>query len=93
MNRKTRIVTLLTLFVLALFILVPAASAFDGRSGDTVVIGKDEVINDDLFVGGNTVTVDGTVNGDLRRDGPNRDRQRQGHRQRHLGRRQRHREW
>ena len=65
MNRKTRIVTLLTLFVLALFILVPAASAYDGRSGDTVVIGKDETINDDLFAGGNTVTVDGTVNGDL----------------------------
>ena len=29
------------------------------------MIGKDEVINDDLFVGGATVTVDGTVNGDL----------------------------
>ena len=65
MNRKTRILNLLTLFVLALFILVPAASAYDGRGGESVVIGKDEVINDDLFVGGNTVTVDGTVNGDL----------------------------
>ena len=65
MNRKTRIFTLLTLFVLALFILVPVASAYDGRSGENVVIGKDEVIDDDLFVGGTTVTVDGTVNGDL----------------------------
>ena len=52
MNRKTRIFTLLTLFVLALFVFVPVASAYDGRSGDRVVIGKDEVINDDLFVGG-----------------------------------------
>ena len=34
MNRRTRIFTLLTLFVLALFIFVPVASAFDGRSGD-----------------------------------------------------------
>ena len=65
MHRKTRIFTLLTLCVLALFVLVPAAAAYDGRSGENVVIGKDEVINDDLFVGGSTVTVDGTVNGDL----------------------------
>jgi len=64
-NRKSRIFTLLSLFVLALFIFVPAASAYDGRQGDSVVIGKDQVINDDLFVGGNSVTVDGTVNGDL----------------------------
>lgn len=65
MNRTSRIATLLTLFVLALLLFVPAASAFDGRSGERVVIAKDEVINDDLFVGGNTVVVDGTVNGDL----------------------------
>jgi cytoskeletal protein CcmA (bactofilin family) len=64
-NRKSRILTLLSLFVVALFILVPVASAYDGRHGDKVVIAKDEVINDDLFVGGNTVIVDGTVNGDL----------------------------
>lgn len=65
MKRKTRIVTLLSLFILVLLVFVPAASAFDGRGGDNVVIGKDEFINDDLFVGGETVTVDGTVNGDL----------------------------
>lgn len=65
MKRKTRVLNLVALFVLALLIFVPTASAFDGRSGDTVVIGKDEVINDDLFVAGATVTVDGTVNGDL----------------------------
>jgi cytoskeletal protein CcmA (bactofilin family) len=65
MYRRSRLVTLLTLCVLALFILVPAASAYDGRGGDRVVIGKGEVINDDLFVGGTSVTVDGTVNGDL----------------------------
>lgn len=65
MKRKTRVLNLLTLFVLALFIFVPAASAYDGRGGDSVVIGQDQVINDDLFVAGETVTVDGTVNGDL----------------------------
>jgi hypothetical protein len=65
MKRKSRIVTLLSLFVLALLIFVPAAAAFDGRGGESVVIGKDEVINDDLFAGGNSVVVDGTINGDL----------------------------
>jgi hypothetical protein len=65
MSSKTRIFTLLTLFVLALFIFVPAASAYEGRDGERVVIGKDEIINDDLFVAGNEVIVDGTINGDL----------------------------
>ena len=65
MKHKTRIVTLLSLFVLALLIFVPAASAFDNRGGEKVVVAKDEVINDDLFAGGNTVIVDGTINGDL----------------------------
>ncbi|MCX7668572.1 MAG: hypothetical protein N2439_00680, partial [Anaerolineae bacterium] len=65
MKRTTRALNLVALFVLALFIYVPTASAFEGRGSDTVVIGKNEVINDDLFVGGETVTVDGTVSGDL----------------------------
>lgn len=65
MNPKSRFVTLLVLFVLALSVFVPAASAYDGRTGERVVVARDEVINDDLFVSGNTVTVDGTVNGDL----------------------------
>jgi len=65
MNSKSRFATLLVLFVLALSVFVPAASAYDGRTGERVVVARDEVINDDLFVSGNTVTVDGTVNGDL----------------------------
>ena len=66
MKSKTRIFTLLSLFVLAMFVFVPVAAAYDGRGGSgDVVVNKDEVINDDLFVGGYTVIVDGTVNGDL----------------------------
>jgi len=65
MNPKSRYVTLLVLFVLALSVFVPAASAYDGRTGERVVVARDEVINDDLFVGGTSLTVDGTVNGDL----------------------------
>jgi cytoskeletal protein CcmA (bactofilin family) len=53
---------LLTLF--ALSITTPAL-AFDGRGGDNIVIGKDEVINDDLYVGAQNFTLDGTVKGDV----------------------------
>jgi len=64
-NRKSRVATLLSLLVLAILVFVPVASAYDGRGGERVVVTSDEVINDDLYVGANTVVVDGTVNGDL----------------------------
>lgn len=54
------------LLVMGLVIgLVKPAYATDFRGGDTVVIGADEVIEDDLFVTGGTVTIDGIVRGDL----------------------------
>lgn len=56
---------LVCLICLALFTLAPVALAFQGRSGDTVVIGADEVIEDDLYVGAGAFTLDGTVKGDL----------------------------
>src|SRR5450759_3119611 len=71
MKRGTLILCMLALLMLGLFASVPVAAAFDGRHGDLVVIGKDEVISDDLFVGGTTVTVDGTINGDLVAGGQN----------------------
>ena len=58
----------LAMFVLvALFSLTFAspALAFDGRSGDKIVIAADEVINDDLYVSAEEFTLDGTVKGDL----------------------------
>jgi len=42
-----------------------AAFAADFRSGDTITIGKDEVIDDDLIITGQNVIVGGTINGDL----------------------------
>lgn len=53
--------------LLALLIMTTASTAlaFDGRSGDNVVIGADEVIEDDVYVGANTFTLDGTIKGDL----------------------------
>jgi hypothetical protein len=43
---------------------VPAAAA-DFRGGDTILIGSDEVVDDDLFISAQNVTVNGTVNGNL----------------------------
>jgi carbonic anhydrase/acetyltransferase-like protein (isoleucine patch superfamily) len=52
------------LTILALAVATPAL-AFDGRGGDNIVIGAGEVINDDLYVGAENFTLDGTVKGDL----------------------------
>jgi cytoskeletal protein CcmA (bactofilin family) len=55
----------LTLLGLMVFGLTSSAWAADFRSGETVVIPADEVIDDDLFVTGQRVEVNGTVKGDL----------------------------
>lgn len=61
----TKFFAALSLLVVAMLVLVPAAYAFDGRGGDRVVIGAGEVVNDDLYVGGQEVVIDGTIKGDL----------------------------
>jgi cytoskeletal protein CcmA (bactofilin family) len=52
-----------TLLLAAL--LVSTASAASWRTGDNVTVEKSEVIQDDLYVAGTDVRIDGTVNGDL----------------------------
>lgn len=57
-----------TVFILIAFLslaVVPPARAFDGRSGDVIVIEADETIKDDLYVTANEFTLEGTVQGDL----------------------------
>jgi len=39
--------------------------AFDARTGMGVTVASGEVVDDDLYVGAETVTIDGIVNGDL----------------------------
>jgi len=39
--------------------------AADLRSEDTITVASGEVVDDDLYVAGNTIIIDGTVNGDL----------------------------
>lgn len=58
-------ISLMLVVLLAAMLVVPAALAFDGRGGDRVVIAAGEVIEDDLYVGGTEVIIDGTIKGDL----------------------------
>ena len=55
---------LMIAFIVAL-IGAPAAFAADFRTDTSISIGDDEVINDDLYLLGTTITVNGIVNGDL----------------------------
>jgi len=60
-----KLFSVLTLFILLTITIVSPAYAFDGRSGDKIVIQAGDVVNDDLYIGSNEFVLDGTVNGDL----------------------------
>ncbi len=47
------------------FISVCPVEAADFRGGDTLTVEEGEVLNEDLYIAGNEITIDGTVNGDL----------------------------
>ncbi len=58
----------LGIFFLALLltlIIATPALAFDYRTGTNVTIGSGETVNDDLYLFGTNITIDGTVNGDI----------------------------
>src|SRR3954463_11281193 len=66
--RRVGVGRLLVLAGLALLVGVVAASPVHGlesRSGDRVVIGPDEEVDDDLYVTAKEVVVEGTIKGDL----------------------------
>jgi hypothetical protein len=67
-NKTWRFVLLLSA---VLFVIPLTSLAFEVKRGEGVVIGKDEVINDDVLVAGNNITVDGVINGDLKAAGAN----------------------
>src|SRR5574338_339728 len=64
LKHSYRLFAALALLALLLSFATPAY-AFDGRTGDNMVIQAGEVIDDDLYVGAQTFTLEGTVNGDL----------------------------
>jgi cytoskeletal protein CcmA (bactofilin family) len=64
LKRNTWLMLLVALFGLAA-LGVPAVRAADFRNQPQIIIGAGEVIDDDLFLTGETVEMNGTVNGDL----------------------------
>jgi cytoskeletal protein CcmA (bactofilin family) len=56
---------LVGIVLLVALVAVPSARAADTRSGDQIIIGANDVVNDDLYAFANTVTIDGTVKGDV----------------------------
>jgi len=64
-KHKRKLLAVAGLALLTIFLTVPVARAFEGRGGDVVIIGADEVIDDDLYVGASEFILDGTVKGDL----------------------------
>ena len=63
--RSTFVLSLLVALVSALAGPPWKADGAEIRSGEKVVIGKDETIKDDLYVFGAQITIDGTVEGDV----------------------------
>ena len=60
-----KFLSIFSLLALLSMTITTPARAFDGRSGENVVIEADEVINDDVYVTANEFVLDGTVKGDL----------------------------
>jgi cytoskeletal protein CcmA (bactofilin family) len=62
---RHRVLILIGLMLLAVLIIVPPVWAVESRSGDQVIVGPDEVVDDDLYATANQVVVEGTIRGDL----------------------------
>jgi cytoskeletal protein CcmA (bactofilin family) len=53
------------LTLLAVLLVISPGWAAESQSGDQVIIGPDEVVDDDLYATANEVVVEGTIRGDL----------------------------
>jgi len=62
-----KIIYSLLIFVFAFFTISATGVSAETRASQngSITVAKNEVINDDLFIAGQTVTIDGTVNGDV----------------------------
>lgn len=56
---------LFALATAAILVLAPSAQAAQFRTGDQVSVSETETINDDLYISGGQVQMDGTVSGDV----------------------------
>ena len=52
-------------FVIMMMLTAAPVLAFDARSGETVTVDSQEVVDDDLYIGASTIIIDGMVNGEL----------------------------
>lgn len=64
-NSYLKTLVLLLILISAMFLWVTPASAADIRSGDSTIVASGDVIDDDLYVAGSRIVINGTVNGDV----------------------------
>ncbi len=64
-SRVRKGLAILGIVLLSLFWLTPVAWAGEFKGGDEVIVGPDEVVEDDLYVGAETIRIEGTIKGDL----------------------------
>ena len=64
-NRYFRLTGIILLVILLISFVSSPVLAFDVREGETVTVGSGEVVNDDLYIAGGDIVIDGTVNGDI----------------------------
>lgn len=69
--RVLRVLTCTVIFISLLIFSAHAGFAMVLRSGESITIAGDEVINEDLYLAGETIIINGTVNGDLWAAGKN----------------------
>jgi len=65
MSKTIKLLSIFAALTLLALAFVTPVRAFDSRSGDTIIIEKGEVVEDDLYVTAATIVLDGTVKGDL----------------------------
>ena len=65
MSRMFKIISTCAVLVLLAFAIATPVRAFESREGQNIVIEKGEVVDDDLYLSADTITVNGTIKGDL----------------------------
>src|SRR5829696_6705932 len=64
-SNRHRPLMIIGLALLAMLLVTSPGWAVESQSGDQVIIGPDEVVDDDLYAFANEIVVEGTVRGDL----------------------------
>ncbi len=64
-TRLRSLILVVSLIVVAGLVTAQPAQAADFKSGNQIMVGRDQVIDDDLYASANTIVIDGTVQGDV----------------------------